>query len=408
MGSAFEGAPHCPPPEVHYEVVRGPGSAWSFSAAGGHQCAAGTSGAMEILLGASSVAWDPCEVVAAGCETAASAPGVGSSCFRAAATTRGSLLSVGERERPDRGLCVAAPLPDAVYAAAVAWDGARAYLFGGQTGSGKTDAIVEYDPAAGSARVLPTPRLPSPRTLASAVWIGGTEILVLGGGNGPTEPTHEVLRFDTVTHTLTSVGEGLPSPVCCASAFWDGHHVFIVGGFGGDPDRPEYMDEIVRYDPATGAADVGGRLPTVNGYSAAVWNGRHAFIFGGWDGTAPVSDVLRYDPQEGTVEVVASLPTARWGTSAVRAGERAYLFGGCEQWPCLGVGSVATITSYDWARNEAVDLAASLPTPRTDGAAVFDGSDRVFVLGGRMARVNPAALDDVDRFLDEVVRFDVP
>jgi len=103
------------------------------------------------------------------------------------------------------------------------------------------------------------------------------------------------------------------------SAVWDGSHAYIFGGH----DGTNYLDDIVQFNPSTGTVTtLTSKLPSADGGTSAIWDGKHAYIFSR-------DDIIRFNPRTGTVTTLTSkLPSTRWSTSAVWDGSHAYIFGG--------------------------------------------------------------------------------
>ncbi|MGH2889851.1 MAG: hypothetical protein ACRDNJ_09500, partial [Solirubrobacteraceae bacterium] len=168
----------------------------------------------------------------------------------------GRLRSVGS---------LAAPLHDA----AGAMLGSQALVLGG--GSPVTTADVERFTPGQNARIVG--RLPTPRSDAQAVPLGGLVYLV--GGYDGAQPTADVLatrdgrRFTTVAR--------LAIPVRYPAIAAIGHTIYLFGGErvgGGD------TNVIQAVDVARGAARVVGRLPVTLAHAVGVRLGRSAYIAG--------------------------------------------------------------------------------------------------------------------------------
>jgi len=203
----------------------------------------------------------------------------------------------------------------------------------------------------------------------------------------------------------------------------------IVFAFGGETAQDVKLDQIARYDPATGAAGtMVSRLPSARAYAAAVWTGTHVYLFGGRTATMDITEVLRYDPGNDTLTMLsvkspdayhkravawdgkavyligglsvsgatgsaisrftpatgafdrppgwASFPHNH-GATAVAAGGKIYVIGGC--WPGLAVCN--RIQSYD-PRTGGNALEDTLVEAREGAVAYYDG-DHVIIAGGR-------------------------
>ncbi|MGH3743809.1 MAG: hypothetical protein ACRDTP_02995, partial [Mycobacteriales bacterium] len=108
--------------------------------------------------------------------------------------------------------------------------GERVLVVGGESGGVATTAVQEVDPATGAARIVG--RLPSPRTQAGALVLGGS-VFVCGGassGSGSATTYDDVLRWAPETDTFVVAGR-LPYPVADAAAVTaDGRTGYLIGG----------------------------------------------------------------------------------------------------------------------------------------------------------------------------------
>lgn len=161
----------------------------------------------------------------------------------AAATERGIVLAGGYdgTSTLTQVLLVTAPasarrlatLPVAVRYPAVAVIGAgaaqRVLLLGGESRGVAVDAVQEIDPSSGTARLVG--HLPSPRTQAMAVVLGGSVFLAGGATSGSTGARilDDVLRYDPASYALTPAGT-LPYATSDAAVGVVGDKAYLVGG----------------------------------------------------------------------------------------------------------------------------------------------------------------------------------
>ena len=135
-----------------------------------------------------------------------------------------SVLVTGDGSSFERVASLPAP---ARYMATAAL-GDKVYAFGGETASGgASDAIREFDPGAGTARV--TGHLSQPISHAAAVALGG-RVYVLGG-EARGAPSDRIWSFDPARGTVTPAGR-LPFPVAGGAAATLGDSGYLVGGTG--------------------------------------------------------------------------------------------------------------------------------------------------------------------------------
>lgn len=180
-------------------------------------------------------------------------------------------------------------------------------------------------------------------------------------------------------------------PRTAASSVWTGEAIYLFGGATGVGASEQATDEIIRYDPETGSAEVVGSLPTARAHASAVWDPDRevAYVFGGQSDRLSVdqdngrqrnevvNEVVKFDPATNTVESMdASHPDVSYGSSAVwdPDADRAYIFG--------GVGT-ATILAYDPVEDTLEDTGASLGDDSAFTSAAFDpNAGRAYVVGG--------------------------
>ena len=126
---------------------------------------------------------------------------------------------------------------------------------------------------------------------------------------------------------------------------------------------------------------------------SAIWDGSHAFVFGGRSFAGALDTIVRYDPISDTATVMTgSLPTRREETSAVYDGSNAYIFGGRDSTGDL----LDQIVRYNSATDTVTPMQGTLPTPRNLTSAIWDGSGgNAYIFGGL----------DSTSFLDEIVRY---
>lgn len=264
--------------------------------------------------------------------------------------------------------------------------GDAVYTLGGYATSPEwiTAHIVRYDGTDGGAESVAA--LPSQRFAGAAVWTG-EEILVLGGAAYSRPALDEIVSFDPQVTEVTLLEERLPHKVRDAAAVWTGRSVIILGGSAGT-DETGFHNAIVDYDPSAKVVrTMSATLPQPMSDMAAVWTGQHVLLFGGagpvwgpegWSMRA-YDTILRYDPHRDVLEVLdQTLPHPRFGMAAVWDGRHAFLFGGTSD----GTESSTDILRLDPERGRLSLEPLPLPVPRAFASAVWDGH-HALLLGGR-------------------------
>jgi hypothetical protein len=210
----------------------------------------------------------------------------------------------------------------------------------------------------------------------SAIWDDGGHAYTFGGTSGLY--SFYISKYTPATNAVTDTGVYLPSARVSTSAVWDGYSAYVMGGF----DYSAVLSQIVRYTPSTNTVTtLAATLPVPMYAMSAVWDGTgNAYLFGGVDASGtPQSRIVRFTPSTGLATTLPStLPTARSHTSAVWDGAgNAYIFGGNE----ANGGVTGQIVRFTPATG-AVSVVASLPYGRSSSAAVWDGDGRAYVFGG--------------------------
>jgi hypothetical protein len=271
-------------------------------------------------------------------------------------------------------------LPTARWRSAPAWTGEELLLFGGYTWYWASTAqrdVLRYDPATETAR-RDAFELPFTYTGGSAVWDprdlpglgceGGCAYLF--GGNVDGARSDAIHRVNLARGEVGVLDARLPSPRELSSAVWDGQFAYVVGGYVGGV-WPGSTDEVVRFDPLTGEAELlPFRLPTRNAAMAAVWTGAAAYLFGHWE--YGLSDrVVRVDPAAGVAEEVgARLPGRSEGLVAGWDGDTAHVQG--SRWVARFTPATGEVVRSD---------APDIPWGPRSAAGVWAG-DALHVVGG--------------------------
>lgn len=273
--------------------------------------------------------------------------------------------------------------------ASAVWTGSSVLVFGGGT-----IEVVRYTPASiGSCRAPIGSRLPEGRDIASAVWTGSAAYLM--GGRMRATPSSDatgfrsdgaIHRFDPVSG-LWRVPYALPQPVYHAPSVWTGNVAYVFGGQIATNGHVVVSD-IVRVDPAAGTAATLAHLPSGRASAGAAWDGTFAWVFGGVGPSSGdyLDEIVRFDPATHNVLTIATrLPDAhKLNPEAAHVGGVIYLFGG------NGQGGVQDrISAFYPGNGTLLDTGARFGRPTTGLGAIVDG-DRVLLVSsdGRIDAFN--------------------
>lgn len=229
-------------------------------------------------------------------------------------------------------------LPRGRHVTSAATDGRDVYVFGGFAYCcANLDEIVKANPTTRTVEVLGT-RLPTPLAHTSTVYAGSLaspRMYVFGGTSGGwSGASAAVLEFDPASGTLRKAGD-LPTPRFGTSAVWDPSVTAACPQgcayvFGGVDNLGRELDDIVRFDPATGRSEeLPASLPSPRHWTSAVFDGARAYVFGGHDGRGPLADIVAFEPYTVRASLLPQrLPLPASETAAVWTGEVAVVFGG--------------------------------------------------------------------------------
>ncbi len=260
--------------------------------------------------------------------------------------------------------------------------GGKALLFGGLTAADtSTDQIVELDSAGG--RIVG--HLPSARHDTGAAAIG-RYAYVFGGGDGVSQ-LDQIVRFDPASGNASVVGS-LPAASSDSSAAAIGGTAYVVGGYTGT----QWLNTIVAWRPGA-SAKVVARLPFAVRYAAVVSADGRLVIAGGSleDGSAS-SAVFEFTPGQRAPVRIGTLAAPTTHATAAATGGTVYVIGG--RGAALG-SATNGIVSVSVASGK-IAAAGALDSPRSDLAGVSLGA-RILVAGGSGAAGTVAAIGELHR-----------
>jgi hypothetical protein len=175
----------------------------------------------------------------------------------------------------------------------------------------------------------------------------------------------------------------LPSARGYAAAIWTGQFVYLFGGRTNLPSGvPVVLDEIVRFDPATGSSAVFAHLPTGRYAATAVWTGQTAYVLGGdepdgFGGDNVLNDIVSFVPATGAVTLLPShLSTEVFGAASVFSGSTVYVLGG------RGYGGTTNLVqTFVPGSGQVGALAVGLPGALFGAGSAFDGTNAFLFAG---------------------------
>jgi YVTN family beta-propeller protein len=214
--------------------------------------------------------------------------------------------------------------------------------------------------------------LPAPvQDAAAAPWHGG--IVLVGGLTSADVSTDEIV---VATRAGARVVGHVPGAFHDSALVRLGKLVYAFGGGNGVAQ----LDQVLRIDPATGAAERVGSLPAPSSDQAAAGLHGTAYVVGGYTGSRWLDTIVAWRPGR-AARVVAHLPHTLRYAAVTAAGNRIVIAGGS-----LESGSASSAVYGYTPGASRVVLLGRLPAPTTHAAAAAIG-DVAYVIGGRGAAV---------------------
>lgn len=196
-------------------------------------------------------------------------------------------------------------------------------------------------------------------------------------------------QSDRASASGTAIVAGhFATPREATSAVFDGTHAWVFGGKEGG----KRLDQIVRYDPVSDqATTIGTKLPSVREATSAVFLEGSAYIIGGRNTGDRLSQIVKFAPDGnggGSISILsAKLPTGREFTAAGTDGTHIFVFGGTD-------GTyLNTIVRIDPVSNEVKTMDAKLPTGLIHMSAASAGRF-IYLFGGS----DGTAQDEIFRY----------
>ena len=267
-----------------------------------------------------------------------------------------------------------ATLPSGRYgtSAATAPNG-KIYVFGGRATVGVTpNNILEFDPVTQSVTTLEA-TLPR-RYGTSAATAPNGKIYVFGGYSGAN--LDDIVEFDPVTQSVTTLEATLPSGRSDTSAATAPNgKIYVFATVGVTPN------DIVEFDPVTqSVTTLEATLPNWDyGTSAATAPNGKIYVFGGYSGASGFSRIVEFDPVTQSVTTLeATLPSGRYGTSAATAPNgKIYVFGGYN-----GITKFNDIVEFDPVTQSVTTLEETLSLWGDGTSAATAPNGKIYVFGG--------------------------
>jgi RHS repeat-associated protein len=286
-------------------------------------------------------------------------------------------------------------LPIPIERASAVWTGSLALIFAGIGPLGPLTQVVKYNPATDTPTTV-TNIFGSARFDTSAIWSSQySSAYVFGGQTSTGAALREVIKYNPVDDSKTVISTGLPTAVYGTSAVWSGSYGYIFGGRYLKNGQVTYVQDIVRWDPATSTSTkLTAKLPSARAFTSAAYDGRYAYVFGGMiSGGNSINEIVRFDPTNNQVSLLSTrLPYGLMESAAVRDGGNILLFGGTSN----GLSAYDTVLEFNISTQAVNVKTQKLPTTLCWESAVNDGYTN-WLFGGS-TQPTTVAIDTITRY----------
>lgn len=260
---------------------------------------------------------------------------------------------------------------------------------------------------------------------SSAVWNPANKrVYVFGGSDGANGPVDAILEFNPQTSEVTRVGTlpndsyyGVSSRTWTSAVYCPTNGCIYV--FGGYIDSSSFSQDIVKFNPATGAASNVAVLTGADGLgkylAGAFWSTTDncAYILGGssdgYSGFTYIDEIERFTPDSDGVILDTTLPAGIYGAPAgyspvpISGHNRGYLFGGNYKYLPSGTSGIFTKINRFIPETSTATLASPVFNPkRTRSSCAYDADDNCFyVFGGTYVSGSTYYLNNIVKFTPE-------
>ena len=253
------------------------------------------------------------------------------------------------------------------------------YIFGGNNGSSSssyTNIIQKFDTTTETVTTLSaTLNALKSNTCSASV---GTDIYIFGGYRWSTSTNiyyyNTILKFDTLTETVTILSTTLPNGLMDASCASVGTDIYIFGG----QDSSSRYNTILKFDTLTETVTtLSVTLPNNLSSTTSASVGTDIYIFGGYSGASSYNTILKFDTLTETVTILSTtLPNNLYGASSASVGTDIYIFGGYRSATYYN-----TILKFDTLTETITTLSVTLPNVLANATSASVGTD-IYIFGG--------------------------
>jgi DNA-binding CsgD family transcriptional regulator/N-acetylneuraminic acid mutarotase len=260
------------------------------------------------------------------------------------------------------------PLPAARARSAATTIGDLIYVIGGEVNQVVSGDVLVYEPVTNTWTTLTTPK-PTPVANTSAAVVDG-RIYIAGGTTQNGSPTTALEVFDTQTghwETLASMGQ----PVAGHGFAALGNQLYVFGG----ATNKGITSISERYDIATNSWHSIAPMPTPRTLSAAAAFDDRIYVVGGYNGEHELSTCEYYTPAYDTWNTCDAMTVPRSGLGLVRVANNLFAVG----------GGMSGFLGFNERFDPATNRWTALDTPLTSdwqSVAVAPHQTEFYVFGG--------------------------
>lgn len=212
------------------------------------------------------------------------------------------------------------------------------------------------------------------------VGVVGTDIYLFGGNTTGNVNLNTIVKFDTTTETVTTLGTTLPYNMYGMGVGVYGTTIYLLGGW-----TSSSQNTIRKFDTTTNTlTTINVTMPVAESNVGYATVGTNVYLFGGYTTNTGSRNVIKFDMSTETVSLLTvQCPHNDFDIGVGAAGTDIYLFGGNTQLTLPSYSS-RPIYKFDTTTETFTTLDAAVQTSmlRAPGVGVFE-NDGMFVIGGQ-------------------------
>jgi DNA-binding CsgD family transcriptional regulator/N-acetylneuraminic acid mutarotase len=260
------------------------------------------------------------------------------------------------------------PLPAARARSAAATVGDRIFLIGGEVNQVVSGDVLVYEPISNTWTTLNAPK-PTPVANTAAAVVD-KRIYIAGGTDQNGNPSAALEVFDTISNQWQTLAP-LDQPVAGHGFAAIGDQIFVFGG----KTNKGISNASERYDIATNTWHSVATMPTPRTLSAAATFDDRIYVVGGYNGEHELSTCEYYTPADNRWDTCDAMTVPRSGLGLVRVASNLFAIG----------GGMSGFLGFNERYDPATNRWTALDTPLTadwQSVAVAPHQTEFYVFGG--------------------------